>query len=75
MPTIDCGGRQLDVNEEGFLLHPEQWDENLATFLARAEEGLETLTRTLQGDLARPRRYEIAAALNRLPSLRIARLA
>jgi TusE/DsrC/DsvC family sulfur relay protein len=44
MPTIDCGGRQLDVNEEGFLIHPEQWDEELATFLARAEEGLETLT-------------------------------
>jgi predicted ABC-class ATPase len=40
-----------------------------------SSEGLETLTRTLQGDLARPRRYEIAAALNRLPSLRIARLA
>ena len=38
-------------------------------------EGLETLTRALQGDLARPRRYEIAAALNRLPALRIARLA
>ena len=44
-------------------------DQDLST------EGLETLTRTLQGDLARPRRYEIAAALNRLPSLRIARLA
>jgi len=40
-----------------------------------SSEGLETLSRTLQGDLARPRRYEIAAALNRLPSLRIARLA
>ena len=40
-----------------------------------SSEGLETLTRALQGDLARPRRYEIAAALNRLPSLRIARLA
>jgi predicted ABC-class ATPase len=38
-------------------------------------EGLETLTRALQGDLARPRRYEIAAAINRLRSLRIARLA
>ncbi|HBA85503.1 MAG TPA: hypothetical protein DCZ95_15565 [Verrucomicrobia bacterium] len=35
-------------------------------------EGLEVLTRDLRGDLARPRRYEIAMALNRLPSLRIA---
>lgn len=34
-------------------------------------EGLECLSRELRGDLARPRRYEIAAALNRLSSLRI----
>lgn len=34
-------------------------------------EGLETLARELRGDLVRPRRYEIAAALNRLESLRI----
>lgn len=34
-------------------------------------EGLECLSRDLRGDLARPRRYEIAAALNRLDSLRI----
>ena len=36
-------------------------------------DGLECLSRDLRGDLARPRRYEIAAALNRLPTLRIAR--
>lgn len=36
-------------------------------------EGLESLTRDLRGDLARPRRYEIAAALNRLDTLRITR--
>jgi len=34
-------------------------------------EGLECLARELRGDLARPRRYEIAAALNRLSTLRI----
>lgn len=34
-------------------------------------EGLESLTRDLRGDLARPRRYEIAAALNRLDTLRV----
>lgn len=38
-------------------------------------EGLESLTRDLRGDLARPRRYEIAAALNRLDTLRITRAA
>ena len=36
-------------------------------------EGLESLTRDLRGDLARPRRYEIAAALNRLDTFRVAR--
>lgn len=36
-----------------------------------SSEGLECLTRELRGDLARPRRYEIAAALNRLATLRI----
>lgn len=34
-------------------------------------EGLECLTRDLRGDLARPRRYEIASLINRLKSLRI----
>lgn len=34
-------------------------------------EGLESLSREQRGDLARPRRYEIAAALNRMRSLRI----
>lgn len=36
-------------------------------------EGLDMLSRDLRGDLARPRRYEIAAVLNRLPSLRLLR--
>jgi predicted ABC-class ATPase len=34
-------------------------------------EGLECLSRELRGDLARPRRYEIAAVMNRLDTLRI----
>ena len=34
-------------------------------------EGLGCLTRDLRGDLARPRRYEIAGVINRLPSLRV----
>jgi len=34
-------------------------------------EGLECLSRDLRGDLARPRRYEIAQALNRLDTLRV----
>lgn len=38
-----------------------------------SREGLECVTRELRGDLARPRRYEIAAAFNRLPSARMTR--
>ncbi len=37
-------------------------------------EGLECLSRDLRGDLARPRRYEIAAAMNRLDTLRISHI-
>ena len=36
-----------------------------------SNEGLNTLVRDLRGDLARPRRYEVAAALNRLPTFRV----
>ncbi len=36
-----------------------------------ASEGLDMLSRELRGDLARPRRFEIAAALNRLDTLRV----
>ncbi len=36
-----------------------------------SSEGLDALTRDIRGDLARPRRFEIAAALNRLASLRV----
>ncbi len=36
-----------------------------------SNEGLNSLARDLRGDLARPRRYEVAAALNRLPAFRV----
>lgn len=36
-----------------------------------SNEGLNTLARDARGDLARPRRYEVAAVLNRLPSFRV----
>ncbi len=44
MPTFEFAGRQLEVNEEGFLVHPEEWNEELAAFLAEKEESLESLT-------------------------------
>ena len=36
-----------------------------------SSEGLATVSRDVRGDLARPRRYELAAALNRLPTFRV----
>jgi len=36
-----------------------------------SNEGLNALVRDIRGDLARPRRYEVAATLNRLPAFRV----
>ncbi len=44
MPTIRFNGRELEVNEEGFLVDPNEWNDELARFLARTEEGLDELT-------------------------------
>ncbi len=33
----------LELNEEGFLAHPEQWDRAVAEILAREQEGIEVL--------------------------------
>jgi dissimilatory sulfite reductase related protein len=38
-------GKEVASDEEGFLLHPEAWDEQLAEFLAR-EDGLSELSAT-----------------------------
>ncbi|MGZ8894852.1 MAG: TusE/DsrC/DsvC family sulfur relay protein [Candidatus Aminicenantales bacterium] len=44
MPFIELNGKQLEVNEEGFLVHSEAWDQEVAIFLARHEEGIEAMT-------------------------------
>ena len=36
-----------------------------------SSEGLAIISRDIRGDLARPRRYELASALNRLPTFRV----
>lgn len=35
MPITTIAGHTIDVNEEGFLTRPEQWDEELAAALAK----------------------------------------
>lgn len=44
MPAIEVNGKHIELNEEGFLAHPEEWNDEIAEALARAEEGLEALS-------------------------------
>jgi len=44
MPTIDVNGEAVELNEEGFLAHPEEWNEDIAAALARSEEGIQVLS-------------------------------
>jgi TusE/DsrC/DsvC family sulfur relay protein len=44
MPQIMVNGRTVELNEEGFLVHPEEWDRAVAEALAVSEEGLDQLS-------------------------------
>lgn len=44
MASIDVNGKMLELNEEGYLTDPAQWDDEVAKCLAKAEEGLELLS-------------------------------
>jgi tRNA 2-thiouridine synthesizing protein E len=44
MSVLECGGRRLKLNDEGFLVHPREWDDDVARLLARTAEGLDELT-------------------------------
>lgn len=37
MATMMLGGKQLEVDEDGFIQDPSQWDENVARDLAKTE--------------------------------------
>ena len=43
MSTINLNGRSVELSEEGFLVDPSSWDEDLALLLAKHEEGLDAL--------------------------------
>ncbi len=43
MPTIKFEDRDIEVNDEGFMTDPYQWDEHVAHVIAR-DAGIETLT-------------------------------
>ena len=44
MPVIESKEKRAEVNEEGFLSNPEEWDKEIAEVLAKVEEGIENLT-------------------------------
>ncbi len=37
MATMMLGGKELEVDEDGFIQDPDQWDENVARDLAKTE--------------------------------------
>jgi len=44
MPEIEVKKKKINVNDEGFLINPEEWDKDVAETLAKQEEGIENLT-------------------------------
>jgi dissimilatory sulfite reductase related protein len=44
MATVDYQGRKLELNEEGFLVNPDEWTEDIALVLAKDQENLDALT-------------------------------
>jgi len=44
MPEIEVDGKKIALNDDGFLVEPQNWNENIAKALAKAEEGLNELT-------------------------------
>jgi tRNA 2-thiouridine synthesizing protein E len=43
MPTTTLASTEVELNDEGFFVHPEQWTEAMAPELA-AKEGIDALT-------------------------------
>lgn len=44
MPEIEVNGEQVALNDDGFLVEPQIWDETIAIALAKKEEGLDELS-------------------------------
>ena len=37
MGAIDVGGKQIEVDEDGYIIHMEDWNEQVADVLAKSE--------------------------------------
>lgn len=44
MPFLDYQGTQLEVDENGFIVDPALWNEGIACFFAKEQEGIEDLS-------------------------------
>jgi tRNA 2-thiouridine synthesizing protein E len=44
MSCLDVNGKKLELNDEGFLTDPHQWDKDVAEVLAKVAEGIDNLT-------------------------------
>lgn len=44
MAFVEVNGNRFELNEEGFMAQPDQWDEQVAVALAKAEEDLDHLS-------------------------------
>ena len=42
MAKVNLGGKEIDIDEDGFIQEPDLWDENVATDLAKTE-GVEAM--------------------------------
>jgi len=58
--TITSMGETIEVNEEGFLTHPEEWDRKIAEILAQDQEGIECLTEEHWAVIDTIRQYYLA---------------
>jgi len=38
MPKVTLGGKELEIDEDGFIQEPEKWDKAVAEDIARTEE-------------------------------------
>jgi len=57
MPVIVDSNRTIEINEDGFLVHPEEWDRTVAEILAKDQEDLESLTEEHWSVIEYIRRY------------------
>ncbi len=44
MAQVELAGKQIEIDEDGFIQDPDLWNEDVARDLARKEEGIQQMT-------------------------------